>query len=103
MASEGAEMEYFPSISVIVPVVSPFICTETPGNGSPSDITVPEIRISCCTAAHKVADTTIARNVNTKRRLILIIFLWFRIELYVLLNRKLRKFVLERKQILEEY
>ena len=70
--SAGADIEYFPSISVMVPVVAPFTCTETPGNGSPSDITVPETRFSCCTAACNDTDTTKARNATNRRRLILI-------------------------------
>lgn len=36
----------------MVPEEAPFTCTETPGKGSPSEVTVPVTRFSCCASAY---------------------------------------------------
>jgi hypothetical protein len=51
----GAAMEYFPSASVMVPVVVPFTTTFTPGKADPSsvDVTLPVIVLFCANSPWK--------------------------------------------------
>ena len=58
-----AESEKFPSESVVVPVVVPFIITETPGNGELSIelVTLP-LTVACCADARNDHSNNEKRN-----------------------------------------
>ena len=52
----------------VVPEEAPFTCTETPGKGSPSEVTVPVTRFSCCASAYTTLPAESNRNATNKRK-----------------------------------